>query len=153
MNQLNQKNHIDFSRGHSPRVISLPKIGDDETGFLSFAENKSLIPFDVKRVYWVYATPNFIERGNHGHLETEQLCIAIQGKIEFQLEDLNGLQSNFVLSAPDHGLFIPKGYWRRILYRGNAVLLVLASTNYLAEDYIRDYKDWTALKKRKFTVL
>lgn len=128
-----------------PHLIEFSSIGSAELGYLTVAEFPSNIPFPIKRTYWTYFTPNKIERGNHGHKELEQIIIAVNGIIEFDLESINGEKFNFILNNPNKGLFIPKKYWRVIHFSHNAVMLCLASLEYDKDDYIRNYDDFKNL--------
>ncbi|HEY6161622.1 MAG TPA: FdtA/QdtA family cupin domain-containing protein [Bacteroidia bacterium] len=126
----------------SPYIIEFSSIGSSDLGFITVAEYPKNIPFEVKRTYWTYFTPHHVERGNHAHKELEQVVVAVCGSIEFELESQEGKKSNFRLDNPDKALFIPKRYWRTIRFTHNAVLLCLASLEYSAEDYIRDYEEF-----------
>lgn len=125
-----------------PHLIALKAIGSSGIGYLTVAEYPSNVPFPVKRTYWTYFTPNNVERGNHGHKELEQVIIAVNGVIEFELESINGKKYSFKLDNPDTGLYIPKKYWRVIHFSHSAVLLCLASLEYDKDDYIRNYADF-----------
>jgi dTDP-4-dehydrorhamnose 3,5-epimerase-like enzyme len=125
-----------------PQLIEFPAIGDSGLGFISVAEKSTHVPFDIKRVYWTYYTPNNVQRGGHAHKNLEQLIFAVAGVIEFTIEDLNGNRKLFVLDQPHIGLYIPKLIWREIKFSHSAVLLCLASEEYDEEDYIRDYKTY-----------
>lgn len=122
-----------------PRLISFDKIGSLEEGFISIVEDNKNIPFDIKRVYWTYFTPNHVERGRHAHKELEQLIVAVSGIIEFKIESKEGETFEFTLDSPDFGLYIPPMYWREIKFSHNAVLMCLASSVYDENDYIRNY--------------
>jgi dTDP-4-dehydrorhamnose 3,5-epimerase-like enzyme len=127
----------------TPHLIDLKSIGTVEIGFLTVAEFPSTIPFEIKRTYWTYNTPNDVERGNHGHKELEQVIIAITGKVELQLESRNGKSYSYILEDPNKALYIPKGYWRTIQFSDtNSILLCLASKKYDKDDYIRDYAEF-----------
>lgn len=123
-----------------PRIFKVDKIGKPELGFISILENKSDLPFEIKRVYWTYFTPNHVERGNHAHKKLEQLIVAVSGIIEMTLIDQKGNKQLFVLDNPDKVLYIPSGFWREIKFSHSAVLLCLASEVYDEKDYIRDYQ-------------
>ena len=122
-----------------PRIIEFPEIGNSILGYIAVAENNNL-PFEVKRIYWTYFTPENVERGGHAHRQLEQLLVAVAGTIRIKLEMRNGQPSEFILSKPDHGLYIPRMAWRTIKYSHNAVQLCMASTVYDEKDYIRDYE-------------
>lgn len=126
-----------------PEIIQFDKIGDDAIGYISIAEtNTEIVPFEIKRVYWTYFTPETIPRGHHAHLELHQLIIAVNGVIDFRLEDRDGNKFNFILDHPSKVLYIPPGYWRTIYFKEQAVLLCLASEIYDESDYIRNYDEF-----------
>jgi dTDP-4-dehydrorhamnose 3,5-epimerase-like enzyme len=130
----------------APSLIEFSKIGSPALGYISVAQNSSL-PFEIKRVYWTYFTPDSVIRGHHAHHELEQIIFATSGRIEFTLEDVVGHQQDFVLDSPNVGLYIPRLYWRTIKFSHNAVLLCLASMEYGEADYIREYTDFQALRR------
>ena len=123
-----------------PHLINFNKIGSPNLGYISVGENHENIPFEIKRVYWTYYTPQDVTRGGHAHYDLEQVIVAVSGTITFNTEDLQGNKVEFILDSPDKGLYIPKLIWRDIKFSHNAVLLCMASEKYIASDYIRDYK-------------
>lgn len=128
------------------QIITLSKIGSGDLGYISVVENSELIPFEIKRVYWTYYTPQDVLRGGHAHKDLKQLIVAVSGKIIFNTEDLDGNKMEFILDSPDKGLYIPEKIWRDIKFSHNAVLLCLASEKYSEEDYYREYEDFKKLK-------
>ena len=130
-----------------PKLINFKKIGSSDLGYISVVENDENIPFEIKRVYWTYYTPQDVTRGGHAHYDLEQVIVAVSGTITFTTEDLHGNKAEFILDSPDKGLYIPKLIWRDIKFSHNAVLLCMASEKYLESDYIRDYE--TFIKSRK----
>ncbi len=130
-----------------PYIIDFPKIGDSNLGYISVAETQKNIPFEIKRVYWTYFTPNEVTRGGHAHKALSQVIFAVAGIITFTTEDLRFNKETFVLDNPNMGLFIPEKIWRDIKFSHNAVLLCLASEIYDETDYIRDYSEFKVLKK------
>ncbi|AYZ14740.1 FdtA/QdtA family cupin domain-containing protein [Chryseobacterium arthrosphaerae] len=127
------------------QYFDLEKIGDSSLGFITVAENLKNIPFEVKRVYWTYYTPQDVIRGGHAHKNLEQLIFAVSGIIEFNTENKDGHKETFILNNPSKGIYIPKLVWRDIKFSHNAVLLCLASLPYTEDDYIRDYQDFQKL--------
>lgn len=121
-----------------PHIVEFKRIGDSSLGYISVAEKETL-PFEVKRVYWTYFTPEDVQRGGHAHYHLEQILIAVAGKIIIKTELLNGEKEEFILDKPNMGLFIPKMCWRDMQYTHNAVQICLASIAYSEDDYIRDY--------------
>jgi len=126
-----------------PHIITFPKIGNSELGYISVAEN-DLLPFEVKRVYWTYYTPESVERGGHAHFNLEQILVAVAGKVIVNIESLNGKIKEFVLEDPYIGLYIPKNTWRTMKYSHSAVQMCIASMAYDESDYIRDYNKFKA---------
>ncbi|WP_295809024.1 FdtA/QdtA family cupin domain-containing protein [uncultured Apibacter sp.] len=130
-----------------PHIIELSKIGSSALGYITVAEENLNIPFEIKRVYWTYFTPQDVQRGGHAHKELKQMIFAVSGIIEFRTEDIYGNKETFILNSPENGLFIPSKIWRDIKFSHNAVLLCLASEFYLENDYIRDYDEFKKLSK------
>ena len=128
-----------------PKSISFPKIGNSFLGYISLAENETL-PFDVKRIYWTYFTPEDVERGGHSHIELQQILIAMAGTITVKTEMPGGVKQVFVLDSPNKGVLIPKLCWREMKYSHNAVQMCIASMAYDENDYIRDYNEFKKIK-------
>jgi dTDP-4-dehydrorhamnose 3,5-epimerase-like enzyme len=127
---------------NKPKLISFDKIGSPEIGFISIAETQKAIPFEIKRVYWTYDTPESIIRGGHAHKTLQQVLVAVNGSIEFELFDEHNSRSTFILDHPNQGLYIPERHWREIRFSNNAVLLCLASAIYDEADYVRDFNQF-----------
>lgn len=125
-----------------PYIIDLKSIGSPEIGYITVAEFPSVVPFEIQRTYWTCFTPHDVERGNHAHKKLEQLIVAVSGTIDLSLESRNGESFSFKLDHPGKGLYIPRGYWRKIRFSQNAVLLCMASLKYDKDDYIRDYTEF-----------
>jgi dTDP-4-dehydrorhamnose 3,5-epimerase-like enzyme len=128
------------------RIIDLPKFLD-ERGNLSFLENNDQIPFEIKRVHWIYDVPGGEARGGLAYKETEELIIALSGSFDVQLND--GIQTtSYSLNRSYNGLFIPKGTWREINnFSTNSVALIIASTAYDPTDAVRNYNEFLSLKQ------
>ena len=123
-----------------PYLIELQKIGEEEIGFISVAQAFSDVPFGIKRVYWIYGTPDTVERGNHAHINTFQLLVCLHGQLHITLESRDRKIYEFVLSDPNKGLFIPTFYWRKLHFSNNGICVCLSSSDYEEDDYIRDYQ-------------
>jgi hypothetical protein len=121
-----------------PYLIEFPKIGSSALGYISVAEGAK-VPFEIKRVYWTYFTPEDVNRGGHAHFNLEQILIAPAGRIVIRTEMLDGSKDEFVLDKPNVGVFISQMCWREMSYSHNAVQMCLASIEYSEEDYIREY--------------
>ena len=130
-----------------PHIIEFPKIGNSSLGYITVSESNENVPFDIKRVYWTYFTPQDVLRGGHSHYNLEQIIFAVSGTIEFNTENIYGEKLTFLLDTPSKGLFIPKMIWRNIKFSHNAVLLCLASEKYDEADYIRNYEDFLNYSK------
>ena len=128
-----------------PYIIEFPKIGSSLLGYVSVAE-KTNLPFEVKRIYWTYYTPENVERGGHAHYEMEQILVAVAGKIIVSTELLTGMKNEFVLDNPNIGLYIPKMTWRTMKYSHNSVQMCIANIVYDEKDYIRDYNKFRNTK-------
>ncbi len=128
----------------NPHIIEFEKIGDSSLGYISVAEVKDQIPFDIKRVYWTYYTPDEVQRGFHAHKELNQVIIAVSGIIKIKLIDQEKNEQEFILDKPSKGLLISELYWREISFSHNAVLLCLASEVFKESDYIRDFDEFLA---------
>ncbi len=129
-----------------PHLISFPKLGDPSIGFISVYEGSTLVPFEVKRVFWTYYTPDSIVRGRHAHHETEMVLVAVSGRIVVNTEMAGGKIETFILERPETGLYLPKYCWHTMQYSHSSVQLVLASSVYKEKDYIRDYNEFKKIK-------
>lgn len=128
------------------KIISFPKILDLR-GNLSFAENGSQVPFEIKRAYWLYDVPGGEVRGGHAYKENQELIIALSGSFDVTVDD-GTEQKTFSLNRSYYGLYIPKGAWRQMSnFSTNSVALELASTEYDPDDYIRDYSMFLKMKQ------
>lgn len=131
-----------------PYLIELKSIGDSSEGYLTVAEGGEDVPFDIKRVFWSYYTPQMITRGRHAHHVLEQVLVAVSGKIIVTNEDIKGKTTVHVLEDPNIGLYIPPLHWHVIQFSHNAVMMSLASTVYNEDDYISDYEVFSKLSKK-----
>ena len=103
------------------------------------------VPFDIKRTFVTTGTPVSVERGGHAHFNTEMILVAVSGTITIATEDRFGHKEEVTLGSPGKGIYLPTLCWHTMRYSADAVQLVLASTNYLAEDYIRSYERYTRI--------
>ena len=126
-------------------IIEIDKL-HHENGSISIIENGLTIPFDVKRVYYLYDVPGGEFRGGHAHKDLNQLIVAASGSFNVTLDDGN-IKRTFTLNRPNHGLLVVPGIWRELDdFSSGSVCLVLASNLYEEEDYIRDYEEFKKLK-------
>lgn len=114
----------------------------DERGMLVAVEELKDIPFEIKRIYYVYDTKDGVRRGYHAHKSLEQILICVHGSCKILLD--NGKeQKEVILEKPYEGLYVPNNMWREMYdFSEDAVLMVLASSYYDKEDYIRDYQEF-----------
>jgi dTDP-4-dehydrorhamnose 3,5-epimerase-like enzyme len=126
-----------------PKIVDIPKI-TDVRGNLGVIE-KDTIPFEIKRVYYLFDVPSTAYRGGHAHINQVELLVALSGSFDVKLH--NGIEETFVtLNKPDKGLLIEKGMWRELEnFSSGSVCLVLASDIFDEADYIRDFETF---KKR-----
>jgi len=128
-------------------ILDLPKVSDPR-GNLTFVESNNHIPFDIKRVYYLYDVPGGAERGGHAHKELHQLIIAISGSFQVTLDD--GIHKKIVtLNRSNFGLYVCPLIWRDLnSFTSGSVCLVLASDFYSENDYFRDYNEFLTYKKQ-----
>lgn len=132
------------------QILDLPKIGDPR-GNLSIIEQKKQIPFEIKRVYWIYDVPGGFDRGEHAYKENQEFIVALSGSFDVELDDGEERQT-FQLNRSYKGLYVAKGMWRRMTnFSTNSVALVLSSTEYDPQDYIWDYEEFKRWTKDKTT--
>ena len=127
------------------QIIMLPKIGN-RSGNITPIDGKRIIPFNVRRVFYIYDIPAGASRGAHAHKSCHQLIVAASGSFEVELSDGHNKRTVF-LNQPDNGLHIPPYIWAAEKgFSSGAICLVLASEIYLEEEYIRNYQDFLQIK-------
>lgn len=128
-------------------MVELDKHHSDRKGNLTVVENGVTLPFDVKRVYYLYDVPGGETRGYHAHKDLSQLIIAASGSFTVTLDD-GMCKRRFFLNRPYQGLYVKPGMWRVLDdFSSGAVCMVLASDVYQKEDYIRDYNEFLSFRK------
>lgn len=131
------------------KIIELPKIGD-QRGNLSIIEQFKQIPFEIRRVYWIYDVPGGFDRGGHAYKENKEFIVALSGAFDVELDD-GEHKRIFSLNRSYFGLYVPKGMWRRMTnFSTNSVALVLSSTDYSEGDYVMDYEAFKQWRKDTF---
>lgn len=122
------------------KIISIPKI-EDPRGNLSVIEN-DVIPFEIKRVYYLYDVPSAAERGGHSHVQQHEFLVALSGSFDVVLNDGSSIKT-VSLNKPFEGLLITNGIWRELKnFSSGSVCLVVASDVFNEEDYIRDFTEY-----------
>lgn len=126
-------------------VIELPKL-QSRAGNITPVTNQKEIPFDIKRIFYIYDIPGGEDRGAHAHKECHQFLIAASGSFEIELND-GVTKRTIMLTRPYYGLHIPPGIWAAEKgFSSGAICLVLTSHAYNAQDYIRDYQEYLNFK-------
>ncbi|MBF4516292.1 WxcM-like domain-containing protein [Flavobacterium sp. ANB] len=122
------------------QIINIPKI-EERRGNLSVIENDT-VPFDIKRVYYLYDVPTGSERGGHAHKDLQQFLVALSGSFDVVLND--GTEEQIItLNKPFEGLLINSGIWRELRnFSSGSICLVVASEVYIEDDYIRDFDEF-----------
>ncbi|WP_296689631.1 sugar 3,4-ketoisomerase [Treponema sp. UBA6852] len=133
---------------NEPKIIQLPKISDPR-GNLSFFENDNQLPFKIRRSYWIYDVPGGENRGGHAYKNTEEFIVALSGSFDVVLD--NGTEKKtFALNRSYYGLYVPKLYWREMEnFSTNSLAMIVSSTDYNADDYIRDYNEFLSKVKNE----
>ena len=128
-----------------PQIIELPKFLD-KRGNLSFIEEFKHIPFKIERTYWIYDVPGGEERGGHAYKNNQEYIVALSGSFDVTLD--NGIEKvKFSLNRSYYGLYVPEGWWRVMNnFSTNSLAMILASSPYSPEDYIRDYNEFLKWK-------
>lgn len=148
LNPLNPSNSVRKHSVFDCSMVELDRHHSDRKGNLSVVENGQTLPFDVKRVYYLYDVPGGENRGAHAHKELSQLIIAASGSFTVTLND-GRCKRTFFLNRPYQGLYVKPGMWRDLEdFSSGAVCMVLASDVYLKEDYIRDYQEFLEFRNK-----
>ena len=130
-------------------IIELDRHHSVRKGDISVVENSITVPFDTKRVYYLYDVPGGVSRGGHAHKELRQLIVAVSGSFTVVLDD-GKVKRSFVLNRPYVGLYVVPGIWRELEdFSSGSVCLVLASEKYDAKDYLRDYDEFRKFKEEQ----
>lgn len=123
------------------RIIELPRFLDSR-GNLSFVEQFTHIPFEIKRTYWIYDVPGGEARGGHAYKENQEFIIALSGSFDVIIDD-GKEKKTYTLNRSYYGLYIPKGTWREMNnFSTNSLAVILSSTLYDKKDYVFDYEQY-----------
>lgn len=131
------------------QIINFKKIGNSDVGFLTALEGNRGIPFNIRRVYYIYNVPKEIKRGFHAHKRLEQVLICVSDSVKIKVDDGNE-KKIIELNNPNKGLYIGLGIWHEMYdFSQKSVLLILASDYYDESDYIRDYEEFLEFIKKR----
>ena len=129
------------------RIIHLKKIPDSR-GNLTAIEQLDDVPFEIRRVYWIFDVPGGERRGGHAYRQGQELIIALRGLFAVMTDNAPESDS-FSLNRSYYGLFVPAGTWREISnFSTNSIALILSSTDYDEADYIRNYEDFMVYARK-----
>ena len=121
-------------------LVNLDICGDERGSLIALEALSKQVPFEIKRVYYIFGTKPNVIRGKHAHYKLKQLLICVSGSVDILIDDGKN-KDTIRLDSPDKGLYIDGFIWREMKnFTKDAVLIVLASDHYKEEDYIRDYK-------------
>lgn len=131
-----------------PQMLDLPT-NLHSLGELTYIHGNIDLPFDIRRVYYVYNIPALAERGGHAHRTNVELIVAVAGAFTVTLETCTGTATRFRLDSPARGLLVPPHYWRTLNeYVSGSVCLVLASEGYDPAEYVHDHNEFRALQNQ-----
>jgi dTDP-4-dehydrorhamnose 3,5-epimerase-like enzyme len=126
-----------------PQMLEFPQIKDDDRGAMVVVEGWQDIPFDIKRIFYIYGSDDIVVRGQHANRKTEFVLINVAGQSKVTVRDGKGNEAVFSLNRPHTGIYIPKMYWKEMYdFSSDSVLLCLASEHYDPNEYIRNYDEY-----------
>jgi len=133
-----------MSKHIGAQMLEFPQNGD-ERGHLVVVEGMQDIPFDIKRIFYIYGSDSTVVRGQHANRKTEFVLINVSGQCKVNVKDGRGNEAVFVLNRPHTGIYLPKMIWKDMYdFSADSVLLCLASEHYDGGEYIRDYDEYVA---------
>lgn len=131
---------------NKPEIINLPRFLDVR-GNLSFVEQNSHIPFEIKRTYWIYDVPGGEARGGHAFRKNQEFIIALSGSFDVIVDDGQN-KTTYTLNRSYYGLYVPAGLWRTMEnFSTNAFALEFGSVRFSPDDYIRNYEQFLKMKQ------
>ena len=130
---------------NKPQLIQLPKI-QDLRGNLTFIQHPDQLPFEIKRVFWIYDVPGGEKRGGHAYKKQQELIICLSGSFDVVITDKNGMEIKYSLNRSSYGLYVPPLTWRHMEnFSTNSLGLHISSICFAEEDYIRNFEDYKNL--------
>lgn len=135
---------INAARKMDHRLLDFRPKGGDESGWLISLQTGNEVPFDIRRVYYIFGTQPGVRRGMHAHRDLEQIVVCTSGRCTFTVDSGTGREV-YCLDSPQRGLYLGSNVWREMShFSPDCVLMVLASRHYDARDYIRSYEEFLA---------
>lgn len=135
--------------GKNVQMLEFTQKGD-KRGHLVVVEGGIDIPFDIKRIFYIYGSDSEVIRGQHANRRTEFVLINVSGQSKIKVKDGKGNEAIFVLNRPHTGIYLPKMVWKDMYdFSKDSVLLCLASEHYDMDEYIRDYEEFTSIISRE----
>lgn len=136
-------------RGIGVQMLEFPQYGD-ERGHLVIIEGKKDIPFEIKRIFYIYGSGKDVIRGQHANRKTEFILINVSGQSKVRIRDGRGNEAVFSLNRPHTGIYLPRMIWKDMYdFSEDSVLLCLASEHYDPDEYIRDYDEFLEVVRRE----
>lgn len=136
-------------RGIGVQMLEFPQYGD-ERGHLVIVEGKKDIPFEIKRIFYIYGSGKDVIRGQHANRKTEFILINVSGQSKVRIRDGRGNEAVFSLNRPHTGIYLPRMIWKDMYdFSEDSVLLCLASEHYDPDEYIRDYDEFLEVVRRE----
>ena len=124
------------------QMLEFPQNGD-EKGYLVVVEGQEDIPFEIKRIFYIYGSDSTVVRGQHANRRSEFVLINVSGQCRVKVKDGKGNEADFLLNRPHTGIYLPRMMWKDMYdFSEDSVLLCLASEHYDSEEYIRDYNEF-----------
>ena len=134
---------------NSVRMLEFPQHGD-ERGHLVIVEGNQDIPFEIKRIFYIYGSDDTVVRGQHANLRSEFVLINVAGRSKVRVDDGLGNEAVFHLNRPHTGIYLPRMVWKDMYdFSEDSVLLVLSSEHYDPDEYIRSYEEFERLMREK----
>lgn len=128
-----------MSKLKAVRMLEFPQKGDAK-GYLVIVEGMKDIPFEIKRIFYIYGSDSTVIRGQHANKRTEFILINVSGQSKVKVKDGRGKEAVFLLDRPHMGIYLPKLVWKDMYdFSADSIILCLASEHYDPEEYIRDY--------------
>ena len=132
---------------NKPYKVVFPQHGD-ERGWLVVVEGQKDIPFEIKRIFYIYGSDSTVVRGKHANRRSQFALVNVSGSCKVRVRDGRDYDEIFVIDQPHEGVYLPEMYWKEMYdFSSDSVLLCISSEAYDAEEYIRNYEDYCRMVK------